>query len=309
VQVEAAVLALRRDELPGRIYQSAADTVSAEGGGHVHPDELRCASAGVAVGEPGGIGGTTRSALAHARRAKDSFALIDSHPQAVPGIVEVNPLQVVDVPVPLGQVAVTEVLVEDAEHELPGSVEIGGQRRAYGNRRVSHASNLHDDDLHVQMSACHWCRRAAPDVPCLVDLRGHVWSWNMLGMCGNEKRRYGQQVGIVMTETQQFRRAPQRSPIAGALVMLGLSILLVWLPLLGPLIAGYVGGRVVGSGGMAFLVALLPAIALGFVVVGLLAFFDLPLLGAVAGASSFLVIAVQDIPLLLGAYAGGAVAR
>jgi hypothetical protein len=126
---------------------------------------------------------------------------------------------------------------------------------------------------------------------------------------GTQKRRYGQQVGIVMTETQQFRRAPQRSPIAGALVMLGLSILLVWLPLLGPLIAGYVGGRVVGSGGMAFLVALLPAIALGFVVVGLLAFFDLPLLGAVAGASSFLVIAVQDIPLLLGAYAGGAVAR
>lgn len=92
----------------------------------------------------------------------------------------------------------------------------------------------------------------------------------------------------------------------GALVMLVLSLVLVWLPLLGPLIAGFVGGRVVGRAGTSLLVALLPAIVLAVAVVGLLTVFDLPVLGAVAGAGLFLAIAIQDIPLMIGAYVGGA---
>jgi hypothetical protein len=38
----------------------------------------------------------------------------------------------------------------------------------------------------------------------------------------------------------------------------------------------------------------------------LLAVFIVPVLGAVAGIGVFLVVAVQEIPLLVGAYAGGA---
>ncbi len=95
----------------------------------------------------------------------------------------------------------------------------------------------------------------------------------------------------------------------GALVMLALSLALVWLPLVGPLIAGFVGGRVVGRAGTALLIALLPAIVLAVAIVALLALFDLPVLGAVAGAGLFLVIAIQDIPLIIGAYAGGAAAE
>ncbi len=112
-----------------------------------------------------------------------------------------------------------------------------------------------------------------------------------------------------MTYAPEFQRASQGSPFVGALVMLGLSIVLVWLPLLGPLIAGFVGGRIVGRGGTAVFVALLPAIALALVILVALALFDLPLVGAVVGAGLFLAVAIQDIPLLLGAYAGGAVAR
>ncbi|MGH8933083.1 MAG: hypothetical protein ACRDZO_21270 [Egibacteraceae bacterium] len=92
----------------------------------------------------------------------------------------------------------------------------------------------------------------------------------------------------------------------GALVMLALSLALVWLPLLGPLIAGFVGGRIVGRAGTAMLIALLPAIVLTVAIVALLALFDLPVVGAVAGVGLFLAIAIQDIPLIIGAYAGGA---
>jgi hypothetical protein len=91
--------------------------------------------------------------------------------------------------------------------------------------------------------------------------------------------------------------------------MLVLSLVLVWLPLLGPLIAGFVGGRVVGRAATAVIVALLPALVLGAALVALLAAFDLPVLGAVAGVGLFLAVAIQDIPLLIGAYVGGATAE
>lgn len=91
----------------------------------------------------------------------------------------------------------------------------------------------------------------------------------------------------------------------GALWMLILAVLLAWLPLIGPLIAGFVGGRMIGDKSKALTVALIPAVFLAIVLWLILAAFDLPVLGAVAGFGALVVIAVQELPLLLGAWFGG----
>jgi hypothetical protein len=52
---------------------------------------------------------------------------------------------------------------------------------------------------------------------------------------------------------------------AGA-VMLLLSLLLFWLPILGPLVAGFIGGRMTRSPGRGLALAVLPAVAIGIVV-------------------------------------------
>lgn len=73
--------------------------------------------------------------------------------------------------------------------------------------------------------------------------------------------------------------------------MLVISILLFWIPSIGPLIAGIVGGKKSGGVGNAIIAALLPAILLG----GLLFLFGsaltgAPLIGFVAGAGAFVLV-------------------
>lgn len=87
--------------------------------------------------------------------------------------------------------------------------------------------------------------------------------------------------------------------------MLVLSILLFWLPIIGPLIAGFVGGRKAGGLGNAILAVFLPGILFAVVLFifasALLAF---PLLGFLAGAGGFALASAHIGPLLLGAILG-----
>ena len=88
-----------------------------------------------------------------------------------------------------------------------------------------------------------------------------------------------------------------------------LSVLLVWLPIIGPLVAGIVGGKKAGGVGPALVAVFLPALISAIVLFGLLSYFSgVPLLGAIAGIGVF-TLAISDIgPLLLGAVIGGALA-
>lgn len=98
----------------------------------------------------------------------------------------------------------------------------------------------------------------------------------------------------------------QGSIVMAMIWMAVLSLLLFWLPLLGPLIAGFVGGRTAGSAGGGLLAAILPAAVLCFVLVGFgTALAGLPLIGIIASAGLFILIVVQSLPLLLGAFVGG----
>jgi hypothetical protein len=96
------------------------------------------------------------------------------------------------------------------------------------------------------------------------------------------------------------------SIVSGLFWMLIISILLFWIPSVGPLIAGIVGGKKSGSVGNAIIAALLPAALLG----GLLFLFGsaltgAPLIGFVAGAGAFVLVATNVGPLLIGAIIGG----
>lgn len=91
--------------------------------------------------------------------------------------------------------------------------------------------------------------------------------------------------------------------------MLLLSVLLFWLPGVGSLIAGIVGGKIAGGVGRAFLASILPSLLLG---VGLLvlaqALFALPWLSLLAGLGGFMLAVSGAGSLVLGALIGGLLA-
>ena len=91
--------------------------------------------------------------------------------------------------------------------------------------------------------------------------------------------------------------------------MFFLSIALFWLPLLGPLIAGFVGGRKAGNTGTAVLAVCLPAlIGAGLVFMFSTALLGMPIFGLFAGVGTFVLTLVHVVPLLIGAVVGGATA-
>ncbi|MDT8071214.1 MAG: hypothetical protein ROO76_23910 [Terriglobia bacterium] len=109
--------------------------------------------------------------------------------------------------------------------------------------------------------------------------------------------------------TTQYARAKQDSVLSGMVWMFVISILLFWLPVLGGLIAGFVGGRKAGSLGRAILAVFLPGIIF-FVAIFVLAasLIGIPLIGVAAGLGGLWLSVLHVGPLLVGAIIGGATA-
>lgn len=88
-----------------------------------------------------------------------------------------------------------------------------------------------------------------------------------------------------------------------------ISLLLFWLPVIGPLIAGVVGGKKAGGVGPALAAVFAPIVITG---VALFLFGStltgLPLIGAVAGLGAVALLLSHVGPLLLGAIVGGLLA-
>ena len=96
------------------------------------------------------------------------------------------------------------------------------------------------------------------------------------------------------------------SILSGIFWMFLISILLFWLPGLGPLIAGIVGGKKAGSLLNAIIAVFLPIIILGLMLfVFGSALTGAPIIGFVAGAGSFILVISSVGPLLIGAIIGG----
>lgn len=102
--------------------------------------------------------------------------------------------------------------------------------------------------------------------------------------------------------------AQQGSVMSGMLWMIGLAILLFWIPVVGPLIAGFVGGRKSGGVGPAIISSIIPAVVASglFLLVG--AAFGVPIIGAIVGAGFFIVILVELVPMTIAAIVGAATA-
>ena len=99
------------------------------------------------------------------------------------------------------------------------------------------------------------------------------------------------------------------SLVLGMVWMAIISLLLFWLPAIGPLIAGIVGGKIAGGVGAGLMAALLP----GFILAGLLFFAGtlltgIPMIGAIAAMGTLVLILINIIPLLIGALIGGLLA-
>ena len=105
---------------------------------------------------------------------------------------------------------------------------------------------------------------------------------------------------------------PVRSPprrenvVVGSLWMVGLSLLLFWIPLVNGLIGGFVGGYKVGTIGRALAAAVLPAVVVALALWLLLAAFDLGGWGLLAGVGVGALIVFADLGIFIGAALGGA---
>lgn len=109
--------------------------------------------------------------------------------------------------------------------------------------------------------------------------------------------------GLDVTATPPVRRG---SLVAGVLWMSGLALLLFWLPLVGPFIAGYVGGRKAGDLWRAVAAALLPGLLLTLSISYFFtALSGVPLVGFLAGFGIMILIVGNIGPMLLGAILGG----
>jgi hypothetical protein len=88
-----------------------------------------------------------------------------------------------------------------------------------------------------------------------------------------------------------------------------LSLLLGWLPFIGPAIAGFVGGLQAGDVGSALVAAIIPSLIVAAFVLLLGSVLALPILAALVGVGIFMVLLVGTVPLLVGAWIGGAMAE
>lgn len=97
------------------------------------------------------------------------------------------------------------------------------------------------------------------------------------------------------------------SVLKAALYMGAISLLLIWLPFIGPIVAGIVGGKAARTVGKAVVASLIPSVILGVGLFALLNAFELPLVGALSGIGLFVFILIGDIPMMIAAAAVAAV--
>lgn len=97
------------------------------------------------------------------------------------------------------------------------------------------------------------------------------------------------------------------SLVVCALWMIGISLVLFFLPALNGLIGGWVGGYKAGSAMRGLGAAVLPAIVAGIGIWVLLTFVGGPILGFLSGVAVGLWALISSIGLLIGALIGGAV--
>ena len=110
---------------------------------------------------------------------------------------------------------------------------------------------------------------------------------------------------VAQNPTGQRRPDDQHAGIVmGAIWMVVLSLALFFIPGVNGLIAGLVGGYLVGSLGRAMAAAVLPALIVAGGLWVLLAAIGMPILGFFAGAALTVLIVLAELGLFLGSALG-----
>jgi len=114
---------------------------------------------------------------------------------------------------------------------------------------------------------------------------------------------------MIRVKMSESEAGNEGSIVAGIIWMFVISILLFWLPLIGPLVAGFVGGKKAGGIGAGLMAVFLPAIVFGVALFFLASSMTgIPIIGAIASVSGILLSLINVGPLLVGAIIGGAMA-
>lgn len=109
--------------------------------------------------------------------------------------------------------------------------------------------------------------------------------------------------------TEELLTEPRGSVLSGILWMFLVSLLLFWLPGLGTLIAGIVGGVKAGNVANGLTAAVIPGLMLaGVLFMFASALTGMPVIGAIAGMGGFFLALIALGPLLVGAIIGGILA-
>jgi len=112
-----------------------------------------------------------------------------------------------------------------------------------------------------------------------------------------------------MADEMTVKIKKEGSVAGGIFWMFFISLLLFWLPVLGPFIAGLVGGKKSGGVGGALAAVFLPGIVFGIILFAFASSLSgLPIIGAIAGAGGLVLSLVGIGPLLIGAIIGGVMA-
>jgi hypothetical protein len=122
-----------------------------------------------------------------------------------------------------------------------------------------------------------------------------------------DEPRVGDESRAVSARRSRELGAHARSSVViGSIWMVGLSLVLFFVPLINGVVGGLVGGYKVGSVGRALLAAIIPAIAVAIGLWLILALLDAPVIGFFAGAAAGVLILLADVGLFIGAAIGGA---
>ncbi|MBX5460623.1 MAG: hypothetical protein IRZ28_05975 [Steroidobacteraceae bacterium] len=111
-----------------------------------------------------------------------------------------------------------------------------------------------------------------------------------------------------MNHERSVPAARNASLMVSALWMVGVSLVLFFLPAINGLIGGAVGGYKAGSVGRALGAAILPAVAVGLILWAAFAMFGAPIIGLIGGLAVGLWALFSSVGLLIGAIIGGAIA-
>jgi hypothetical protein len=99
------------------------------------------------------------------------------------------------------------------------------------------------------------------------------------------------------------------SIVAGSLWMVGLTLVLFFLPLINGLVGGLVGGYKVGGVKRALTAALLPALVVAVALWIIFTIAEAPVWGLLAGVTGATLVVLAEVGIFVGAAIGGAMAK